>query len=86
MALKILPEELAQDRKSIERFRGEVGDRNLNPRGATRRALRQARSKPLLEDIRANLEREQPQVVPKSPGGASYRQQVVNLERAAALL
>lgn len=34
-----------------------------------RRALRQAKSKPILEDIRAYLEREQPQVLPKSPEG-----------------
>jgi transposase len=31
--------------------------------------LRQAKAKPLLEDIHAYLEREQPQVLPKSPGG-----------------
>lgn len=34
-----------------------------------RRALRQAQSKPILEDIHAYLEREQPQVLPKSPEG-----------------
>jgi len=34
-----------------------------------RRALRQAKSKPILEDIHAYLEREQPQVLPKSPEG-----------------
>jgi len=34
-----------------------------------RRALRQAESKPILEDIHAYLEREQPQVLPKSPEG-----------------
>jgi transposase len=34
-----------------------------------RRALRQEKSKPILEDIRAYLEREQPQVLPKSPEG-----------------
>jgi transposase len=31
--------------------------------------VRQARSKPILEDIRAYLEREQPRVLPKSPEG-----------------
>ena len=34
-----------------------------------RRALRQEKSNPILEDIRAYLEREQPQVLPKSPEG-----------------
>jgi transposase len=34
-----------------------------------RRALRQEKSKPILEDIRAYLQREQPQVLPKSPEG-----------------
>jgi len=34
-----------------------------------RRALRQVKSKPILEDIHAYLEREQPQVLPKSPEG-----------------
>jgi transposase len=38
-------------------------------RGDRRRALRQAQAKPLLNDIRAYLEREQPQVLPKSPEG-----------------
>ena len=31
--------------------------------------LRQAKSKPILEDIHTYLEREQPQVLPKSPEG-----------------
>ncbi len=34
-----------------------------------RRALRQARSKPILADIKAYLERERPKVLPKSPEG-----------------
>jgi hypothetical protein len=34
-----------------------------------RRTLRQAKSKPILEDIHAYLEREQLQVLPKSPEG-----------------
>ena len=34
-----------------------------------RRALRRAKSKRILEDIHAYLEREQPQVLPKSPEG-----------------
>lgn len=42
-------------------------DQKLGPEA--RRALRQARSKPILEDIRAYLEREQPQVLPKSLEG-----------------
>ena len=37
--------------------------------GEARRALRQEKSKPILEDIHAYLEREQPQVLPKSPEG-----------------
>ena len=38
-------------------------------RGEVRRVLRQAQAKPSLDDIRAYLEREQPQVLPKSPEG-----------------
>jgi transposase len=45
----------------------EARDRKLDP--AARRALRQEKAKPILEDIRAYLEREQPQVLPKSPEG-----------------
>jgi len=45
----------------------EARDRKLAP--GARRALRQAKSKPILEDIRAYLEREQPLVLPKSPEG-----------------
>jgi hypothetical protein len=33
------------------------------------RLLRQSKSRPILEDIQACLEREQPQVLPKSPEG-----------------
>jgi transposase len=45
----------------------EARDRNL--RGEERRVLRQARSRPILDDIRAYLEAEQPKVLPKSPEG-----------------
>jgi transposase len=45
----------------------EARDMKLDSEG--RRALRQARSKPILDDIRAYLERERPQVLPKSPEG-----------------
>jgi transposase len=45
----------------------EARDQKLS--GEARRALRQAKSKPILEDIHAYLEREQPQVLPKSPEG-----------------
>jgi transposase len=38
-------------------------------KGEARRALRREKSKPILVDIRAYLEREQPQVLPKSPEG-----------------
>ena len=43
--------------------------REQKRRGEARRLLRQAQSKPILNDIRAYLEREQPQVLPKSPEG-----------------
>jgi hypothetical protein len=45
----------------------EARDQKLGP--AARRTLRQAESQPILEDIRTYLEREQPQVLPKSPEG-----------------
>src|SRR5437879_1590594 len=45
----------------------EARDRKLN--GEARRALRQEKSKPILGDIHAYLEREQPKVLPKSPEG-----------------
>jgi len=38
-------------------------------KGEARRVLRQEKSKPILDDIRIYLEREQPQVLPKSPEG-----------------
>jgi hypothetical protein len=39
--------------------------------GEARRALRQEKSKPILDDIHAYLVREQPRVLPKSPEGAA---------------
>jgi transposase len=45
----------------------EARERHLS--GVERRLLRQARSSPILEDIRAYLEREQPKMLPKSPVG-----------------
>ena len=45
----------------------EARDRKLDRE--RRRARRQAKSKPILDDIRAYLEGEQPQVLPKSPEG-----------------
>ena len=45
----------------------EAGERKL--KGEARRFLRQEKSKLILDDIRAYLEREQPQVLPKSPEG-----------------
>jgi transposase len=45
----------------------EARDRKL--KGEARRALRQKKSKPILEDIHAYLERERPHVLPKSPEG-----------------
>jgi transposase len=43
--------------------------RQMGLTGEARKALRQAKSVPILEDIRAYLEREQPAVLPKSPEG-----------------
>ena len=43
--------------------------REQNLRGDERRALRQAKAKPILEDIQAYLEKQRPQVLPKSPIG-----------------
>jgi len=45
----------------------EARDRQLSP--GDRRALRQAKSCPILEDIQAYLETERPKVLPKSPEG-----------------
>jgi transposase len=45
----------------------EARDRRL--RGEARRALRQKKSKPILDDIHTYLERERPHVLPKSPEG-----------------
>jgi hypothetical protein len=45
----------------------ETRDRKLQ--GEARRTLRQKKSKPILEDIHAYLERERPHVLPKSPEG-----------------
>ncbi len=49
-------------------------------KGEARRALRQEKSKPILEDIRAYLEREQPQVLPKSPAGEAIAYTLSNWE------
>jgi transposase len=67
----------------------EAREQKLN-RGA-RRELRQAKSKPILDDLYAYLVREQVQVLPKSPKGqesegASYRLHVVKLVGADPLL
>jgi len=45
----------------------EARDREF--KGEARRALRQKKSKPILQDIHAYLERERPHVLPKSPQG-----------------
>ena len=45
----------------------EARDRHLDPDG--RRALLQEKAQPILQDIRTYLEREHPQVLPKSPEG-----------------
>ena len=62
----------------------EARERKL--KAEARRALRQEKSKPILDDIRAYLEREQPQVLPKSPEGRGHRLHVVELEGADPLL
>ncbi len=43
--------------------------RELQLKGEARRAVRQEKSKPILDDIHTYLEREQPHVLPKSPEG-----------------
>jgi transposase len=50
-------------------YDGEREAREQNLSGEERRRLRQAKSVPILEDIHAYLEREQPKVLPKSPEG-----------------
>jgi transposase len=45
-----------------------------------RRALRQAKSKPILDDIQAYLERERPLVLPKSPEGQAIAYGLSNWE------
>jgi transposase len=45
--------------------------RNIGLTGQSRKALRQAKSVPILEDIKAYLERELPAVLPKSPEGTA---------------
>jgi transposase len=45
--------------------------RNMGLTGEARKAMRQARSVPILEDIKTYLEREQPAVLPKSPEGTA---------------
>ena len=47
----------------------EREDRDRNLDSERRLALRQARSRPILDDTHAYLEREQPKVLPKSPEG-----------------
>jgi transposase len=46
--------------------------------GEARRALRQEKSKPILDDICAYLEREQPRVLPKSPEGEAVAYSLSN--------
>jgi len=47
----------------------ERGARDGKLSGEARRALRQEKSKPILDDIHTYLQREQPRVLPKSPEG-----------------
>src|SRR5208282_6936768 len=52
-------------------------------KGEARRALRQEKAKPILDDIRAYLEREQPQVLPKSPEGKAIAYTLSNWKALA---
>jgi transposase len=54
----------------------EAQERQLQ--GEARRALRQGKSKPILEDIRTYLKREQVQVLPKSPEGQAMAYTLAN--------
>jgi transposase len=54
--------------------------RSLGLRGEARKALRQAKSVPILDDIKAYLEREQPAVLPKSPEGTAISYTLSNWE------
>lgn len=54
--------------------------RDLTLDGEARRTLRQAKSIPILEDIKTYLEREQPQVLPKSPEGQAIAYALSNWE------
>lgn len=56
----------------------EAREKQLDAAG--RLALRQARSQPLLDDIQAYLERERPQVLPKSPIGQAMAYTLSNWE------
>jgi transposase len=54
--------------------------RDLSLRGEARKMLRPSRSVPILEDIKAYLEREQPAVLPKSPEGTAIAYTLSNWE------
>ena len=54
----------------------EAGERKL--KGEARRVLRQEKSKLILDDIRAYLQREQAQVLPKSPAGEAIAYTISN--------
>jgi hypothetical protein len=56
----------------------EARDKQLDAAG--RLALRRERSQPMLDDIRAYLERERPQVLPKSPIGQAMAYTLSNWE------
>jgi hypothetical protein len=54
--------------------------RDKGMKAAERQALRQARSRPMLDDIQAYLERERPRVLPKSPIGQAIAYTLSNWE------
>lgn len=56
----------------------EARDQSL--KAEERRALRQAKSKPILADVKAYLERERPKVLPKSPEGQAISYTLSNWE------
>ena len=62
----------------------EAQERQL--RGEARRALRLEKSKPILDDIRVYLERERPQVLPKSPEGEAIAYTLSNWKALARYL
>jgi transposase len=66
-----LPFRARLDAKSYALFRYEVEREARNANAEQRRELRQAKSRPILEDIKNYLQTEKPKVLPKSPIGVA---------------